>query len=397
MRLRGASVLLVVIVASLAAAASPERVVAIGDVHGDFSSLLTILREADLVDATNRWVGGGTTFVQTGDYLDRGAHVREVMDLLMRLQEEAPEAGGRVIVLLGNHETMNLLNIFRDVGPGAFDEFADEHSAKRQAQGYRRFQKFYSKIARAAGQTLVFDKSTKEKWMEIHPPGFFEYADAMGPKGVYGRWLRGLHVAAVVDDTLFIHGGYGPLLAGIGVDEINRRTSDEIELFDHLHSEMVADGLILPWHAAMEMKREAEREIAAVEAGGAVLASRDPDRARRASRLEAVLGWEDWWIVHPDGPVWFRGAAFWDQEERGAEMARLLDGLGVRRMVVGHTVQESRDIASRFGGRVFLIDTGMLRGAYDGRPSALEIIGGNVNAIYEHQRQSLVRGRDTAD
>ena len=59
-----------------------------------------------------------------------------------------------------------------------------------------------------------------------------------------------------------------------------------------------------------------------------------------------------------------------------------MDGLGVARLVVGHTPQEDGRIHARFGGRVFLIDTGMLASVYDGRPSALEIADGRVNAIY---------------
>ena len=90
------------------AAAAGGRVVAIGDVHGSISGLTTILAEAGLIDADLHWTGGDATLVQTGDLLDRGVDVREVLELLMRLQEEAADAGGRVEVLLGNHETMNL-------------------------------------------------------------------------------------------------------------------------------------------------------------------------------------------------------------------------------------------------------------------------------------------------
>ena len=43
--------------------------------------------------------------------LDRGPDSRKVMDLLMRLEGEASKTGGRVHVLIGNHEAMNVYGV----------------------------------------------------------------------------------------------------------------------------------------------------------------------------------------------------------------------------------------------------------------------------------------------
>ena len=91
------------------------RVVAVGDIHGDFSSLVTILQHAGIIDDQHRWTGGNTTLVQTGDFLDRGPKARDVMDLLMGLEKQAAKQGGEVVVLLGNHEIMNLVGDLRFV------------------------------------------------------------------------------------------------------------------------------------------------------------------------------------------------------------------------------------------------------------------------------------------
>jgi hypothetical protein len=40
-----------------AATASP-RVVAVGDIHGDFDALVEVLQETGLMDAEQRWIGG---------------------------------------------------------------------------------------------------------------------------------------------------------------------------------------------------------------------------------------------------------------------------------------------------------------------------------------------------
>src|ERR1051326_5260570 len=97
--------------------AAPARVVAIGDVHGDFDDFVVILQHAGLIDANRHWSGRNTTLVQTGDVVDRGPKTRAALDLLMQLQKEAPHQNGRVIPLLGNHEVMNMYGDMRYVMP----------------------------------------------------------------------------------------------------------------------------------------------------------------------------------------------------------------------------------------------------------------------------------------
>ena len=73
--------------------AGSVRLVAIGDIHGAADAFARILQKAGLIDASQHWSGGTATLVQTGDYLDRGGGVRQVLDLLMRLEGEAKAAG----------------------------------------------------------------------------------------------------------------------------------------------------------------------------------------------------------------------------------------------------------------------------------------------------------------
>ena len=120
-------------------AGAGERVVAVGDIHGSIDGIVEILGRAGLIDDEAHWVGGETTLVQTGDIFDRCLEVRKVLDLLMRLQVEAEAAGGRVEVLLGNHEGMNLLGIYRDINPEIFGTFVDDRSEKRRKAGYKAF------------------------------------------------------------------------------------------------------------------------------------------------------------------------------------------------------------------------------------------------------------------
>ncbi len=130
--------------AMLAGAASPsmsppaqvqfpgvERVVAFADVHGAYTELVTLLRETGIVDAQDHWAAGRAHVVSLGDLLDRGADSRKVMDLLMRLQDEAAAAGGQLHVVLGNHEAMNVLGDLRYVVAGGVREFRGRRVCRR--------------------------------------------------------------------------------------------------------------------------------------------------------------------------------------------------------------------------------------------------------------------------
>ncbi len=362
---------LTLIIAFAPGAAAGERIVAVGDVHGSYEGLVAILQHAELIDSDTHWIGGDTTLVQTGDLLDRGLDVREVMDLLIRLQGEAAAAGGKVICLLGNHEAMNLIGFFRDVNPDVYAEFADDQSEKRRKDGYKNFKKYWQVRAAAEGVgTPEFNNEVKAQWMETYPPGYLEYIAALGADGVYGKWLRTLPVSVLIDGVLFVHAGIGPELKGITIDEINRDVAAEIAAYDKVRAYMIKKNLV-PVTADLNVMLDAYLRQNKEGSGNR------PDPA-----LEGIVGSHAWISQTPGGPLWFRGSARWDEATRGEEIAHLLDEIGARHVVSGHTVQGDKNIGSRFGGRVFLIDTGMLQSHYKGRPSALVIENGRFTAVY---------------
>ena len=108
-------------------------------------------------------------------------------------------------------------------------------------------------------------------------------------------------------------------------------------------------------------------------------------------RLQALLPINQWTLTSPEGPLWYRGYATLGDDAQ-PQIDALLKRLGAARFAVGHTPQIPGEITARFGNRVFLMDTGMLSSHYQGgRPSALEIQGGRVTAIYTDGRQPLVQ------
>lgn len=310
-----------------------ERVVAIGDVHGARDELVALLSDVGLIDERQRWTGGRAHLVSVGDLLDRGDHGRQVMDLMMRLQQEAAAAGGAVHVLLGNHEAMNLTGDLRYVSEGDYAQFGA-----------------------GAGGGL--------------PAGFFERRAALAPDGQYGRWLLGLPAALVVNDTLFVHGGVSALLEGMSLEQINREAMRDLRL--------VSEG----WHALLEagLLRDTDG-FSALRAKASELAESASSPSMRTlgrELTEALAGLP----FHPDGLLWYRGNSICHDYAEGGTLRRVLGELGVRRVVVGHTVTGPRRITSRVDGRVYRIDTGMNHAAYGGTPGALIIEGGEPRAKY---------------
>ena len=50
----------------------PERIVAIGDIHGDLDALFSILLKSGIIDINGKWIAVNTFLVQTGDIFDKG-------------------------------------------------------------------------------------------------------------------------------------------------------------------------------------------------------------------------------------------------------------------------------------------------------------------------------------
>ena len=162
---------------------SPQRIVAVGDLHADLPAARRTLEMAGLIDAEGRWSGGASVLVQTGDTTDRGPDSRAIIELLIRLSAEAQADGGAVVALLGNHEVMNLQGDWRYVTPADIAAFG-------------------SPEARRA---------------------------ALAPGAPLGDWLRGRGVVAQVGDTVFAHGGVTPQQARAGLDGINRAAATAID------------------------------------------------------------------------------------------------------------------------------------------------------------------------
>ena len=84
-----------------------SRIIAIGDIHGCYNTLVKLILDVDYNKATD-------TLVLLGDYIDRGPHSYETVRFLRKLQKEAGK--DKVICLRGNHEQM-LIDAGGDMSP----------------------------------------------------------------------------------------------------------------------------------------------------------------------------------------------------------------------------------------------------------------------------------------
>jgi len=364
-------------------------VIAIGDIHGSITGITSILKVAGLVDGSNKWIGGKTALLQTGDYMDRGEDVRAVLDLLMALEPQAKDAGGRAFAVLGNHEVMNLLGETRDANPPIYAKFADAQSEARRQKGW----KDYSALG-AAKPADVYHLPL-DKWMEAHPAGFIEYREAMSPKGKYGAWLRGKPMVTSFGGSIFMHAGIPPAGAPEKIDDLNNKLRDEVRRMDRFVQRLVDRKLALPFFTLQEIVQVAILEVTAANTllTEARDSGKEPDRSLLDLPLltdaQEILKVDNWLSLDPEGSLWYRGLSNVPDDPTGAPFLALLTRYGAQRFVTGHTPTNDRRIAVRFGGHAVLIDTGMNTAFYKGHASALEINGDKLTAIYEDGRVQL--------
>jgi hypothetical protein len=191
-----------------------DRIVAVADVHGAYDRFREILRTAAIIDENDHWSGGKTHFVQLGDVVDRGDDSRKALDLLRRLEREAPTAGGYSHMLLGNHEAARMLGDLRLTAPGEYAAFTSADSASLREK--------YLKTLNVPAE------SNREEVARQTPLGYVELRQAFGRDGDYGRWLRQLPAVIRIDGFVFAHGGISPATAPLACAAINERIRREL-------------------------------------------------------------------------------------------------------------------------------------------------------------------------
>ncbi len=87
----------------------------VGDVHGRYDQLTNLLFKANIIDQDLNWIAGSSHIVFLGDVFDRGDDVTKVLWFIHELEEKSALAGGKVHMVLGNHEIMTMTKDLRYV------------------------------------------------------------------------------------------------------------------------------------------------------------------------------------------------------------------------------------------------------------------------------------------
>ncbi len=189
------------------------RVVAIGDLHGDFEATQRVLRLAGAIDNHNHWIGGTLVLVQTGDQIDRWHDDRKILDLFSDLQTQAEAAGGKVIPLNGNHEFMNVFLDFRFVTPESFRKFLDINVP---IQSQLLPKPTLNEDGRYGSKTVMKPRGL----------GVSERVVAFMPGGPYAKLLATRPFFTIVNDTVFVHGGITPQSVKYGLVKLHEEMRD---------------------------------------------------------------------------------------------------------------------------------------------------------------------------
>lgn len=309
-----------------------ERLVAIGDLHGDFDKTKRAFQLAGLTDANHRWIGGTSVCVQVGDQLDRGDHEIPIVYFLERLQQEASESGGALFVMNGNHETINIAGRFRYSTPKALMQFARWNIVQSVGESLKRRCNCPPGLSEA-GNTDGFPSrytpvsGSMARWAALRTGGPFTK-----------RFMARHQTILQIGSTVFVHGGILPQHLEEGPDAINRGTQK------WMLGELQTPPSYLTGRNAVVWTRQYSME--------------DPDDCD-CDKLQDVL-------------------------KQIPEASR---------MIVGHTIQ-AQGINSACDGRVIRIDVGMSKGCGNGDVQVLEILKDQEIRILQFDRNGRTQVHD---
>ena len=306
-----------------------ERVVAIGDLHGDYDQYIFVMQSAGLINKGGKWIGGETHLVQTGDITDRGADSRKIIDHLVKLAKQAKKKGGYIHLLIGNHEAMNVVGDLRYVSAGEFKAFESRNSARYQDMQWQ------SQVEWMRVNVLTFEEmdleAYRKEWQQRTPLGWVEHRQAWALSGDYGKWVEGNPVAIQVNDTIFLHGGISEKYCQFSLQSLTEQVIAAMRNYDPSITSIVED----PW-----------------------------------------------------GPLWYRGLA---QEDETDVFSQTLDNIlaryGAKRIVVGHS-PTGGVVWPRFDQRVVVNDTG-IASHYGSHKGVLEFAANGATTIYGDKRIPL--------
>ena len=199
---------------------NPSKFLSVSDFDGHIEGFSMLLRGEGVIDSNFNWIYGDGHLIISGDLFDRGFHITECMWLLYKLEAEAANAGGKVHLIIGNHEIMNLTDDWRYVEVKYFNN------------------------AHLMGKRM---------------------SELYGSDTELGRWLRSKNIIEKIGDYGFLHGGISPQVSAFNLsyDEINNYGRQEMNAIPcgNLACNVVngSDGIY--WYRGMAYSQLTQLEV----------------------------------------------------------------------------------------------------------------------------------------
>ena len=202
-----------------------SRILALGDIHGDFNLLFQFLINCKVIDENLNWIFGDGHLVFCGDIFDRGEKVTECLWLIYHLENESLKNGGQVHYLLGNHEIMSM-----------------------------------------DGDTRYLSNKYDTLCMNFR----LSYKDLFNEETELGRWLRRKNTVIKINDYIFIHAGISPKLKNykLSLAGINQRVRNYLEgdedLFyfvNDVWSPIWYRGYLMNWQGMGSIREDQVKDI----------------------------------------------------------------------------------------------------------------------------------------
>ena len=204
-----------------------DRIIVIGDLHGDWEMTIKSLKIGNLIDNNLNWIGGNTVVVQVGDQIDRcrftgiscslpeatkddEASDFKILKYFTKLHNQAQKKGGAVYSIIGNHEVMNVNGDMRYVSYENIKEFNN-----------------YKK----PDGTIIEDGMEARKW-------------AFSPGNPIANFLGCTRqLSLIIGSNLFVHAGVLPKITEkYGVQDMNQIMS--LFLWDKLNNNIDTKDLL---------------------------------------------------------------------------------------------------------------------------------------------------------
>jgi|GEM_PF-5295373 len=312
-------------------------IIAIGDIHGDADALLEILHNTNVLNRKGEITGRTVDLVLGGDYVDRGDDSLEVLSIIKNLKEQETETF-KVWINLGNHDIQLISGHLhylsrKDIAllarrwSGKTNTVMDDNARSMQQSTHIFLQRYNVPLPNAK---LLMDAYRGLVEMIAEPGSVFEF-------------LANNATAFVkLGDSGFVHAGIEPKHVKKGMEHYNTLLRSELQKQITQFRQM-RDGTL------KGRPKELSEEFSA-----------------------------------PNSMMWTRNVA--KETYFPHEFEAMLGGLGIKRLVVGHTPTSDNTIQRLYDGALIKTDTS-ISSVYSGNLTALRIRSGNAEQLGPFRRR----------